>query len=76
MHRPHIASFCGTGNSLQFLSDPTGNRRWLPFEVKSIEPPHDNPLDYSNIYSQAYALYRQGLPLLVYAGGDRTPVAA
>ena len=59
-HRPHIASFCGTGNSLQFLSDPTGNRRWLPFEVKSIEPPHDNPLDYSNIYSQAYALYRQG----------------
>ena len=59
-HRPHIASFCGTGNSLQFLSDPTGNRRWLPFEVSSIEPPHDNPLDYSNIYSQAYALYRQG----------------
>ncbi len=59
-HRPHIASFCGTGNSLQFLSDPTGNRRWLPFEVESIEPPHDNPLDYRNIYSQAYALYRKG----------------
>jgi predicted P-loop ATPase len=59
-HRPHIASFCGTGNSLQFLSDPTGNRRWLPFEVESIEPPHDNPLDYNGIYSQAYALYRQG----------------
>ena len=59
-HRPHIASFCGTGNSLQFLSDPTGNRRWLPFEVESIEPPHDNPLDYSNIYSQAYSLYRKG----------------
>ena len=58
--RPHIASFCGTGNSLQFLSDPTGNRRWLPFEVDSIEPPHDNPLDYNGIYSQAYALYRQG----------------
>ncbi len=59
-HRPHIASFCGTGNSLQFLSDPTGNRRWLPFEVESIEPPHENPLDYRNIYSQAYALYRKG----------------
>ena len=59
-HRPHIASFCGTGNSLQFLSDPTGNRRWLPFEVDSIEPPHDNPLDYQAIFSQAYALYRQG----------------
>ena len=59
-HRPHIASFCGTGNSLQFLSDPTGNRRWLPFEVESIAPPHDNPLDYRSIYSQAYALYRKG----------------
>ena len=59
-HRPHIASFCGTGNSLQFLSDPTGNRRWLPFEVESIEPPHENPLDYRSIYSQAYALYRKG----------------
>jgi len=59
-HRPHIASFCGTGNSLQFLSDPTGNRRWLPFEVESIEPPHDNPLDYQAIFSQAYTLYRQG----------------
>ena len=32
-HRKHIASFCGTGNNTQFLSDPTGNRRWLPFEV-------------------------------------------
>ena len=30
-HRQHIASFCGTGNNVQFLSDETGNRRWLPF---------------------------------------------
>ena len=59
-HRPHIASFCGTGNNIQFLSDPTGNRRWLPFEVESIEPPQDHPLDYAGIYAQAYALYRQG----------------
>ena len=59
-HRPHIASFCGTGNSVQFLSDPTGNRRWLPFEVESIEPPQDHPLDYAGIYAQAYALYKQG----------------
>ena len=59
-HRKHIASFCGTGNSVQFLSDPTGNRRWLPFEVESIESPRDNGFDYMAIYSQAYALYRQG----------------
>ena len=59
-HRKHIASFCGTGNNMQFLSDPTGNRRWLPFEVVSIDSPRDHPFDYENIYAQAYALYRQG----------------
>ena len=59
-HRPHIASFCGTGNNVQFLSDPTGNRRWLPFEVDCIESPRDHPFDYTGIYSQAYALYKQG----------------
>ena len=59
-HRPHIASFCGTGNNLQFLSDPTGNRRWLPFEVESITSPREVPFDYEGIYAQAYALYKQG----------------
>ena len=59
-HRPHIASFCGTGNNVQFLSDATGNRRWLPFEIESIDSPRDHPFDYPAIYAQAYALYRQG----------------
>ena len=59
-HRKHIASFCGTGNNAQFLSDPTGNRRWLPFEIDGILSPRDNPFDYAGIYSQAYALYQQG----------------
>ena len=59
-HRKHIASFCGTGNNVEFLSDPTGNRRWLPFEIESIESPRDHPFDYTGIYSQAYALYQQG----------------
>ena len=59
-HRMHIASFCGTGNNTQFLSDPTGNRRWLPFEIERIESPRDRPFDYPGIYAQAYALYQQG----------------
>jgi len=59
-HRKHIASFCGTGNNVEFLSDPTGNRRWLPFEIESIESPREHPFDYTGIYSQAYALYQQG----------------
>ena len=59
-HRKHIASFCGTGNNVQFLSDPTGNRRWLPFEVESITSPREVPFDYEGVYAQAYALYREG----------------
>lgn len=59
-NRPHVASFCGTGNNLQFLSDTTGTRRWLPFEVESIESPLTTPFDYDGIYAQAYALYQQG----------------
>ena len=59
-NRPHLASFCGTGNNVQFLSDPTGTRRWLPFEVENIDSPMTSPFNYEGIYSQAYALYRQG----------------
>ena len=59
-HRKHIASFCGTGNNTQFLSDPTGNRRWLPFEVESIVSPRDHPFHYEGIYNQALALYKSG----------------
>ena len=59
-NRPHLASFCGTGNNLQFLSDTTGTRRWLPFEVESIESPLSQPFDHDAIFAQAYALYRQG----------------
>ena len=61
-HREHIASFCGTGNNVQFLSDPTGNRRWLPFEVQHIMSPREHPFHYEGIYAQAYALYREGFP--------------
>ncbi len=59
-HRQHIASFCGTGNNVQFLSDETGNRRWLPFEIERITSPREMPFDYEGIYSQAYALYQEG----------------
>ena len=59
-NRPHLASFCGTGNNVQFLSDTTGTRRWPPFEVENIESPLSSPFDYDGIYAQAYALYQQG----------------
>ena len=58
--RPHLASFCGTGNHLNFLTDITGNRRWLPFEVENILSPYDHPLDYTGLYSQVMYLWQSG----------------
>ena len=58
--RPHLASFCGTGNHLNFLTDITGNRRWLPFEVENILSPYDHPLDYTGLYSQVMHLWQSG----------------
>ena len=58
--RMHIASFCGTGNNPHFLSDPTGNRRWLVVEVLDIDNPHTHPFNYTGIYSQAWALWKSG----------------
>ena len=57
-HRPHIASFCATGNNVHFLNDPSGNRRWLPFEVESIDPPQEYPVDYAGVYAQAYRYWQ------------------
>ena len=59
-HRPHIATFCGTVNNPHFLSDPTGNRRWLVMEVEDIDDPRQHPFNYTGIYSQAWALWKSG----------------
>lgn len=59
-HRKHIASFCATGNKVQFLTDNTGNRRWMPFEVESIHNPRTHPIDYEGVFAEAYALYKKG----------------
>lgn len=58
--RRHIASFCGTGNNIRFLTDSTGNRRWLPFEIINIEEPKHEKYHYVGLYSQALALWKSG----------------
>ena len=60
--RAHLASFCGTGNNPRFLTDLTGNRRWLPFMVDSIDSPYEHPFPYEDIYAQAYALWKSHFP--------------
>lgn len=51
-----LASFCASTNRREFLTDITGNRRWLPFEVESIQNPFFTTLPYELMYAQAYAL--------------------
>ena len=58
--RKHIATYCGTGNNLQFIDDDTGTRRWLPFEVMSIRSPHEYRIHHDEIFAQAYKLYLSG----------------
>lgn len=57
--RIRVASFCASGNRREFLSDHTGNRRWLPFEVQSIQCPFGRYEPYEYLYSQAYWLMHQ-----------------
>ena len=54
--RVRLASFCASGNRRDFLTDITGNRRWLPFEVESIQNPFFTTLPYEQMYAQAWAL--------------------
>ena len=54
--RVRLASFCASSNRKEFLTDITGNRRWLPFEVESIQNPFHTILPYDNMYAQALYL--------------------
>ena len=55
-----LASFCASSNRREFLTDITGNRRWLPFEVESIENPFQTILPYERMYAQARYLVEYG----------------
>lgn len=58
--RIRLASFCASGNKQEFLTDLTGNRRWLPFHVKSIQDPFYTTLPYKRLYAQAKYLIDSG----------------
>ncbi len=55
-----LASFCGSGNQERFLSDETGNRRWLCHKVDHIDDPRTWALDYDQLYAQLRDELRQG----------------
>ncbi len=60
------ASFVATTNKMEFLTDETGNVRWIPFVVRSVNHDFGGPKGYSRnidinkVWSQAYALLKGG----------------
>ena len=57
---PRVASLCATGNNPNFLTDLTGNRRWLPFRIVRIDNPWTADIPYEGMYAQAVELIRRG----------------
>ncbi len=55
---PRIASFAGSVNTVQFLNDTTGSRRFLSFEVTDIK--YDHKVALNDVYSQALHLFQSG----------------
>lgn len=60
------ASFVATTNKTEFLTDETGNVRWVPFMVKEILHDYGGPegynakIDIDRVWAQAYYLFQQG----------------
>ena len=57
---PHLASFVASVNGNDFLTDPTGSRRFLPFEVLSIDIGRAKAISMDNVYAEAKALLNMG----------------
>ena len=70
--------FFGTTNKDDFLRDPTGNRRFLPIDVRPEFVTKSVPEDLTDeeidqIWAEAYKLYRAGEPL--YMTGEEDVIA-
>jgi len=57
---PHLASFAASINGNEFLNDPTGSRRFLPFEVEAINIQAAQKIDMDLVWCQAFQLFKSG----------------
>ena len=57
---PHLASFVASVNGNDFLTDPTGSRCFLPFEVLSIDINRAKAISMDTFYTEAKALLKSG----------------
>ena len=59
---PRVASFIGTSNRYDLLTDPTGSRRFYCQEVREVID-CDTPLDYAQLYAQLLHEVLSGEPV-------------
>lgn len=68
--------FFGTSNEDEFLSDITGNRRFLPIACGAVKPKlsvwEDMPGLVDQLWAEAVVMYRQGTPLHLSATEEKT----
>ena len=57
---PHLASFVASVNGNDCLTDPTGSRRFLPFEVLSIDIEKVKRISMDNVYAESKTLLKSG----------------
>lgn len=57
---PRRASFCGSINGKEFLTDTTGSRRFLPFEAEAINIKEAQSIDIDLVWAEAMQLYLRG----------------
>ncbi len=57
-HLPRVASFIGTSNSRELLTDPTGSRRFICVEVE--RPIRADGIDHAQVYAQLKAELQAG----------------
>jgi predicted P-loop ATPase len=56
---PHLASFMASVNGNDFLTDPTGSRRFLPFEVVRIDIKAALEVNMDHVFSEILWLYER-----------------
>ncbi len=55
-----LAVWCGTSNPNEVLTDPTGNRRFLPFRMISQNFEAYNEIDKTELFMAAYQMWKDG----------------
>jgi predicted P-loop ATPase len=59
IHR--TASFIGSTNMAEFLTDETGSVRWLCFEISNINWAYSQKIDINQVWAQAFSLYKENV---------------